>query len=72
MKIELAVLVLACGLAAPAPAQWLKEPTRGIPRTADGKPNLTARRPSRPTASLISLASGASTRAPTAATWSWI
>lgn len=22
-------------------AQWLKQPTAGIPRTADGKPNLT-------------------------------
>jgi len=26
-------------------AQWLKEPTKGIPRTADGKPNLTAPAP---------------------------
>jgi hypothetical protein len=25
-----------------APAQWLVQPTPGIPRTADGKPNLTA------------------------------
>jgi hypothetical protein len=28
--------------AALAPAQWLDFPTKGIPRTADGKPNLTA------------------------------
>jgi hypothetical protein len=26
-------------------AQWLTEPTKGIPRTADGKPNLTAPAP---------------------------
>jgi hypothetical protein len=26
-------------------AQWLKQPTTGIPRTADGKPNLTAPAP---------------------------
>jgi hypothetical protein len=26
-------------------AQWLDWPTPGIPRTADGKPNLTARAP---------------------------
>jgi hypothetical protein len=26
----------------PLPAQWLKHPTPGIPRTANGKPNLTA------------------------------
>ena len=29
-------------------AQWLKQPTPGIPRTADGKPNLTARAPRTP------------------------
>lgn len=28
-----------------APAQWLKQPTKGVPRTADGKPNLTAAAP---------------------------
>jgi hypothetical protein len=37
-----AVLVL---LAAPAGAQWINYPTPGIPRTKDGKPNLTARAP---------------------------
>jgi hypothetical protein len=31
--------------ASAADAQWLKEPTRGIPRTADGKPNLKAPAP---------------------------
>src|SRR5260221_905069 len=28
-----------------APAQWLNYPTPGIPRTADGKPNLAAPAP---------------------------
>ena len=32
-------------LATPAPAQWLNYPTPGIPRTADGKPALTAPAP---------------------------
>ena len=32
-------------VAAPAGAQWLNYPTPGIPRTKDGKPNLTARAP---------------------------
>jgi hypothetical protein len=38
MKIRLSILLVVCGFAAPLPAQWLKEPTRGIPRTGDGKP----------------------------------
>jgi hypothetical protein len=29
----------------PLPAQWLNQPTPGIPRTADGKPNLSAPAP---------------------------
>jgi hypothetical protein len=32
-------------LATPAAAQWLNYPTPGIPRTVDGKPNLTAPAP---------------------------
>ena len=32
-------------LSMPAAAQWLNEPTRGIPRTPDGKPNLSAPAP---------------------------
>jgi hypothetical protein len=32
-------------LALPAEAQWLNHPTPGIPRTPDGKPNLTASAP---------------------------
>lgn len=31
--------------AAPAPAQWLDYPNPGVPRTADGKPNLSAATP---------------------------
>jgi hypothetical protein len=41
--ISLAVL-----LALPAAAQWLTLPTPGIPRTADGKPNLSAPAPKTP------------------------
>ena len=36
---------LAVLLAAPAPAQWLHYPTQGIPRLADGKPDLLATAP---------------------------
>ena len=35
-------------IASPAMAQWLNQPTPGIPRTADGKPNLTAQAPRMP------------------------
>jgi hypothetical protein len=38
-------MILACAAAAPMPAQWLNQPTPGIPRTADGKPNLSAPAP---------------------------
>src|SRR5579872_4335331 len=39
-------LAIAIVLAAtPLAAQWLHQPTPGIPRTADGKPNLTAPAP---------------------------
>ena len=31
--------------ATPVQAQWLKYPTPGIPRTPDGRPNLSARAP---------------------------
>jgi hypothetical protein len=43
----LAALVLA-GTASPARAQWLKHPTPGIPRNADGTPNLSAPAPRTP------------------------
>ena len=39
------VLMMVAMTTATLAAQWLKEPTRGIPRTADGKPNLTAPAP---------------------------
>ena len=40
--------VIVFVLSAPIGAQWLKHPTPGIPRTADGKPNLTAPAPRTP------------------------
>jgi hypothetical protein len=40
----LSVLALLA-ICAPAPAQWINVPTKGLPRTADGKPNLTAPAP---------------------------
>jgi len=46
------VIAIALAIAAapdsPAFAQWLKQPTTGIPRTADGKPNLGAPAPRTP------------------------
>ena len=36
------VAVLAIALGSQLAAQWLKQPTSGIPRTPDGKPNLAA------------------------------
>ena len=41
------VAVLVSAMCAGLDAQWLKQPTAGIPRTADGKPNLTAARAAR-------------------------
>jgi hypothetical protein len=43
-RIAVAVLLLMLPAGA-LDAQWLKEPTKGIPRTADGKPNVTAPAP---------------------------
>src|SRR5678816_1855381 len=40
-----AVIALVSLLCAEAPAQWLNYPAPGIPRTPDGKPNLTAPAP---------------------------
>src|SRR6188768_587401 len=44
MKLQLTTLVLLASAASAAPvsAQWLDLATPGIPRTADGKPNLSA------------------------------
>src|SRR5262245_20924115 len=41
-------LLLVLLLVVPASAQWLKHPTPGIPRTADGKPDLNAPVPKGP------------------------
>ena len=38
-------LLAAALLAVPLTAQWLAHPTPGIPRTPDGKPNLSAPAP---------------------------
>src|SRR5262245_4211806 len=40
-----AVALLCTAGVATAHAQWLNYPAAGIPRTKDGKPNLTARAP---------------------------
>ena len=37
--------VLLCATIIPVSAQWLHYPTPGIPRTPDGKPNLSAPAP---------------------------
>ena len=44
VKIPLAIALFSWQL----PAQWLNHPTPGIPRTADGKPNLSAPAPKTP------------------------
>ena len=43
-----AIALIAAALSAPLAAQWLNHPTPGIPRTADGKPNLAAPAPRTP------------------------
>ena len=47
MRLFLAALALIVGTI-PATAQWLDRPWPGIPRTADGTPNLTAPAPRGP------------------------
>jgi hypothetical protein len=47
MRLFVAALILVAGTTA-ASAQWLDRPWPGIPRTADGKPNLTAPAPRGP------------------------
>ena len=44
MRPVLCTIVL-CVMTTPVAAQWAKQPTPGIPRTTDGKANLTAPRP---------------------------
>ncbi len=41
-------LTLLAAVTTPLAAQWLTQPTPGIPRTADGKPNLSAPAPRAP------------------------
>ena len=47
MRLLFTALALIVGTM-PAAAQWLDRPWPGIPRTADGKPNLTAPAPRGP------------------------
>jgi len=47
MKVVV-LAILLFQLAPSLPAQWLNHPTPGIPRTADGKPNLAAPTPRTP------------------------
>ena len=47
VKASLIVLVVVT-LCAPVAAQWLNQPTAGIPRAPDGKPNLSAPAPRTP------------------------
>jgi hypothetical protein len=47
MRLFFTALILAAGTM-PAEAQWLDRPWPGIPRTADGKPNLVAPAPRGP------------------------
>jgi hypothetical protein len=48
MTLTRCALVLFSAMAGPAVAQWINYPTPGIPRTADGKPNLSAPVPKMP------------------------
>ena len=48
MSIRFAVaaaVAAALAMTATLDAQWLNYPTRGVPRSADGKPNLSAPAP---------------------------
>ena len=47
MRVRLSALVLLAGTI-PASAQWLDRPWPGIPRTANGTPNLAAPAPRGP------------------------
>jgi sugar phosphate isomerase/epimerase len=37
------IIVVAIAIAAPLGAQWLNYPTAGVPKAANGKPNLRTR-----------------------------
>ena len=47
-RIAIVVTILGAPLVTPLDAQWLNYPTPGIPRAADGKPNLAAPAPRTP------------------------
>src|ERR1051325_12148104 len=44
----IALVVILAGTASPGVSQWLRYPTEGIPRKADGKPDLAAPTPRLP------------------------
>lgn len=44
-RLALMLPVVACAIGVPVAAQWLNHPTPGLPRTADGRPNLSAPAP---------------------------
>ena len=46
--IAFAIAITAFGTSVPLAAQWINHPTPGIPRTPDGKPNLSAPAPKTP------------------------
>jgi len=48
MGKAIALALVLTGVASPGVAQWLRYPTEGVPRTADGKPNLKAPAPRLP------------------------
>src|SRR5438876_672141 len=45
MRLLVSAALLLCMISLSAAAQWLDYPTAGIPRTADGKPDLSAPAP---------------------------
>src|ERR1700734_1283061 len=45
MIIRLALAIGLCTICIPAQTQWMNQATPGIPRKADGKPDLSARAP---------------------------
>jgi hypothetical protein len=45
IRYRLALLLGMCSIPWSLSGQWLKQPTAGMPRTAEGKPNLTAPTP---------------------------
>lgn len=46
--LKASLVIIAVTLSTPASAQWLNQPTAGLPRTPDGKPDLSAPAPRAP------------------------